>query len=100
MTDNPFLPPQHHPVVVCSQYKIGVRPKETNAHLNNQHKKLSPAVRQRIATSLAIPIASITKYPDGLIYTVQHTDRNTAKNTSPANIYQYIARTPQTIKKH
>ncbi|CAI7640780.1 unnamed protein product, partial [Penicillium viridicatum] len=82
------------------------------------HKKLSPAVRQRIASevqqwdragecdsytppaSLAIPIAGIAEYPDGLMCTVQHTDRDAAKNTSPADMCRYIARTPQTMKKH
>ncbi|KAJ5396387.1 uncharacterized protein N7487_003512 [Penicillium crustosum] len=118
MAENPFIPPQHHPVVVCSQCKIGVRPKETNGHLNHQHKKLSPAVRQQIASrvqqwdraaecdsyippaSLPMPIAGIAEYPDALMCTIQDIDYQAAQNAGSVDMCRYIARTPQTMRKH
>lgn len=118
MADNPFTPPQHHPVVVCSQCKIGVRPKETHAHLNNQHKKLTPAIRQQIASvvqqwdraaecdsyvppaSLPIPIAGIATYPDALICAIQPLDPRRAHHTRSVDVCRYIARTLPTMKKH
>ena len=116
MAENPFIPPQHYPVVVCSQCKVGVRPKESHAHLNHQHKKLNPALRQQIASvvqqwdrarecdsyvppaSLPTPIAGIAEHPDALICTIQPLE--VTSDPQSTDTCRYIARTLPTMKKH